>query len=54
MPLSAPIPKTAFFAAINCCCCVVNFANAFSFFLLFSIRNVFYEIKSHYLFQCPK
>lgn len=36
MPLSAPMPKTAFFAAISCCCCVVSFANAFSFFEWFS------------------
>ena len=36
MPLSAPMPNTAFFAAISCCCCVVSFANAFSFFEWFS------------------
>ena len=52
MPLSAPMPKTAFFAAISCCCCVVSFANAFSFFEWFSnwcFLIVHYLILNEYL-----
>ena len=52
MPLSAPMPKTAFFAAISCCCCVVSFANAFSFFEWFSkwcFSIVYYLILNRYL-----
>lgn len=53
MPLSAPMPKTAFFAAISCCCCVVSFANAFSFFEWLS-KWCFLQVRKHILEQYLK